>query len=392
MRVLRVLGNCLGGVMLMTGLLAAPEPLSEVERFNYVLGTQTIGPSYQFTDQPRLLETAQAILDMGSNTIKFALGKDYGGKPNKNVPALNPAIHNLTELVRDEPTHRRVLDMPFAHYLLWTYCFNSGWWTKGFSAADQEKEYRELYDFACYLLRAYNGTGKTFLLGNWEGDWHLRQGYDAKDDSVVKPEAVQGMIDWLNTRQRAISDARRDTPHQDVSVYFYVEVNLVKMALAGRPSVTTSVLPHTDVDYVSYSSYDSGANLKPALDLIESKLKPRPEITGKRVFIGEYGYRALDHGPEKQDAHSRQVMRTALEWGCPYVLYWELYNNEVLPDGRQRGLWLIDDLGVKQPVYYTHQKYYAWGRQYVGDFRAREGRLPTAAEFSRAAVAYLAAP
>ncbi len=50
------------------------------------------------------------------------------------------------------------------------------------------------------------------------------------------------------------------------------------------------------------------------------------------------------------DLLARHVMRAGLKWGCPFVLYWEMYNNEVTPDGRQRGFWLIDDHGIKQPV------------------------------------------
>jgi hypothetical protein len=34
-----------------------------------------------------------------------------------------------------------------------------------------------------------------------------------------------------------------------------------------------------------------------------------------------------------------------------------MYNNEVR-DGRQRGFWLIDNEGRKQPAYFTLQKYY----------------------------------
>jgi len=37
--------------------------------------------------------------------------------------------------------------------------------------------------------------------------------------------------------------------------------------------------------------------------------------------------------PQEQDNLSRRVMRAGLEWGCPFVLYWEMYNNEVR-DGR----------------------------------------------------------
>lgn len=371
-----------------------PAPLDDLQRFNTVVGTQTIGAVYQFTDQPLLLETARAILDMGSNVLKFHMSKDYAGTPGsdrkgRNVPAPTPGIDSLADLARDETTHRAVLDMPFASYIIWVYPFHGGWWSKGFSAADAEVEYREIHDLACHLFRTYSGTGKTFYLGHWEGDWHLRSGYVTANDDAITDAAIQGMADWLSTRQRAVDDARRETSHENVEVYNYTEVNLVQIAMQGRRSVTNEVLPRTNVDFVSYSSYDSGTNLKPALDYIESKLPPKPSIPGKRVWIGEYGFPSCNVDDTKQEELSRQVMREGLEWGCPFVLYWEMYNNEVDAQGAQRGFWLIDDQGHKRPLYRTHQRFHIWARQWLADFREAEGRLPTPAEYGQAAAAVL---
>ncbi len=376
----------MGLALLIPVVLALPE----VDTFNYVVGTQTIGAAYQFTGDSRLLETAQAIRAMGSSVIKFAMNRNYGSGGHPNVPQRRAGINTLTDLARDEPSHRAVLDLPFADTVIWAYCFTPGWWNHGFKPADREREYRELYDFACWLFRTYSGTGKRFYLGHWEGDWHLRDNYDVAHDEAVRPEAVEGMIAWLNTRQQAVDDARRDTPHTAVEVWHYTEVNLVKIARQGCRCVTNSVLPHTAVDYVSYSSYDCQLDLKPALDYIESKLPPKPSVSGKRVFVGEYGFPADRHSPAKQDELSRRVMRAALEWGCPFVLYWEFYNNEVTKDGRQRGFWMIDDQGVKQPIYETHRALYAWARLWVAAFRAREGRPPTGDEYRRAALEQLA--
>jgi len=359
--------------------------------YNLMLGTQTFGSAYQFTDQPLLLETAQAIWDMGSTVVKFKLDKSYAKGKGANAKAELPGIDSLTALCRDEPTHRRVLDMPFRDYLLWAYPFRAGWWSKGLSKTDADREYEEIHDLTVWLLTTYAGTGKRFYLGHWEGDWYLRPGYDTKNDDVVKPEAVAGMIAWLNVRQDAIEAAKRETPHEGVDVFGYTEVNLVKLAMADRPSLTRDVLPHTRVDYVSYSSYDtqgSADGLRAALDFIEAKLPPKPTLGGKRVFIGEYGFPAESHSPAEQDGKSREVMRTALAWGCPFVLYWEMYNNEV-KDGRQRGFWLIDDKGVKQPVYETHQRFYAWARGWLAEQRAKTGKAPDEAAFRAAAVAWL---
>jgi hypothetical protein len=365
--------------------------LAPADRFNYVIGTQTFGAAYQFTSKTRLVETAEAIREMGANVIKFELARRYAS-PHGNVPTSDPSIRSLADLARREPSHRRVLDMPFAYYVLWAHTFHGGEgkWRRGFSKEDAAREYRELYDLTAHLLKTYSGTGKTFFLGHWEGDGWLRGSVKPADDAKVTPEAAQGMADWLITRQRAVDDAKRDTPHHDAQVWHYTEVNHVKLAMdENRPALVNRVLPQVPVDFVSYSSYDTArdpALLKRALDYIESTLTPKPAIAGKRVFIGEYGFPAERHSSQEQDRLSRAVMRAGLEWGCPFVLYWELYNNEVTADGKQRGFWLIDDKGVKQPVYETHRRFLDWARAFVAGRLARGGKAPTGTEFRPAAV------
>jgi hypothetical protein len=354
--------------------------------YNLVLGTQTFSPSYQFTEQPRLLETAKAIRAMGASVIKFELSRRYARRINVPSPAVE--VHSLMELARDEPTFHEVLDMPFKDYILWAHCFTThgdASWREGFSKAQQELEYRELYELVCYLLRTYSGSGKTFYLGHWEGDGWLRGSARKENDARVTRTAVRGMIDWLNTRQRAIDQAKRDTPHQNVQVWHYTEVNHVKIAMRqGRKAVVNEVLPHVPVDFVSYSSYDTAPEpqeLKAALTYIESKLHRKQGMPGRRVFIGEYGFPAIRFSAREQDAMSRRVMRAGLEWGCPFILYWEMYNNEVDPNGKQRGFWLIDDRGVKQPVYYTHKTLLSAGRECVTAALKRSGGLPSYNEY-----------
>jgi len=386
----------------------AAERLDAVDRFNYALGTQTFDATYQFTTNSRLVETAEVMRNMGATVIKFGLMPNYaadGSRRSGNVPKKDPAIHSLTELARDEPSHRRVLDMPFANYVIWMHTIATGAdsWRNGFSDDSRQREYREVYDLTAYLLKTYSGTGKAFYLGHWEGDGLLRGTIGRENDAKVTPIAVQGMIDWLTVRQRAVDDAKRDTPHHGVEVWHYTEVNHVTIARdEGRPALVNEVLPQVPVDFVSYSAYDTcnspkPENIKSALDYIESKLRPKPGITGRRVFIGEYGYPVgspkpdgkSEHTAREQDELSRVVMRAGFEWGCPFVLYWELYNNEIYPDGRQRGFWMIDDKGEKQPVYLTHEKILREGRQYVAEVIKRTGHPPTFEEYRRKAVEFL---
>lgn len=382
------------------GIFAAGDLTNALDHFNYVIGTQTFGPRYQFTKETALVETAQAIRELGCTVIKFGLGAPYA-RGFGNIPEENPAIHSLVELARDEPSHRHVFDMPFANFIFWmhTFCNNGKGWHSGFSKEAQDAEYREVYDLVVHLLKTYSGSGKTFYLGHWEGDGMMRWSVDKANDARVTPTAVQGMIDWLNVRQHAVDDAKRDTPHHDVQVWHYTEVNHVVIARdEGRPAVVNKVLPNVNVDFVSYSAYDTSnipqrENIKSALNYIESKLQPKSRIPGKRVFIGEYSYEILNqHTPQQQDELARIVLRTGLEWGCPFVLYWEIYNNVLSPDGKQRGAWMIDDKGVKQPVYLTHHRFLQHARQYVEETIEKTGHPPTTEEYRRAAERFLDAP
>jgi hypothetical protein len=56
---------------------------------------------------------------------------------------------------------------------------------------------------------------------------------------------------------------------------------------------------------------------------------------------------------------AKNVVETGLEWGCPYIVYWQLYCNEPRPEAEIpswkiddfRGFWLIRPDGSKTNVY-----------------------------------------
>ncbi len=362
------------------------------DNFDYILGTQAIGGRYHFTEDTPLLESAKRIRELGSNMMKFTMSREGSFDPAKgNVPVRDESVKSLLDLATREPSHKAVLDMPFHTFFIWAYPLGCKTSAGRFAEADHEREYREMYDLSCHLLRTYSGTGKQFYLGHWEGDWHLRPHFDPKQGF---PEGYrQQFIEWLRVRQRAIDDAKRDTPHQDVALWNYTEVNLVQPYLKGGECLTNDILPEVDVDFVSYSCYDSlqkgiRDDLFAALNHIESKLRPKAGIKGKRVFIGEYGFPTRRYTAEEQNTKTIQTMRAAIAWGCPFALYWELYCNE-LNDGKLGGFWLIDDKGVKQPVWFTHQRFFERARLWVGEYKAKHGVGPSDAEYRAQALVIL---
>jgi hypothetical protein len=338
------------------------------------------------------MESAKLIAELGSGIMKFSISKKASfGRPQANVRERDPNLKTLAEIADKEPTHRAVLDMPFTHFFLWAYPLTTRGSAGTFKSEDHEGEYREMHDLAAHLLRTYSGSGKKFYLGHWEGDWHLRPHFDPKQGF---PKSFQdNFIAWLKVRQQAIDDAKRDTPHENVEVWHSTEVNLVEPFLQGGQCLTNDILPQIEVDYVSYSCYDSlqrviRDDLFATLNHIESKLKPHPRISGKRVFIGEYGFPARRYSPEEQNRKSIEAMIAAIEWGCPFVLYWELYDNEGTPE-KPGGFWLIDEKNQKQPIWYTHQRYFDWAKKHIATFKQRTGQLPTDPEFRAAALEYL---
>src|ERR1019366_5107758 len=111
-------------------------PASELDGYNYAVGTQTIGASYQFTDKPRLMETADAIRRMGSSVIKFNLGEA------RQRAASTGANRTLRDDATNDPAVRQVFHMPFGHYLLWAYSASPD----SDPPASQPPRDQELYD------------------------------------------------------------------------------------------------------------------------------------------------------------------------------------------------------------------------------------------------------
>jgi hypothetical protein len=385
---------------------------TKIASYNYAIGTQTVGSKYKFTDKSMLVETAIEIKKMGSNLLKFSMNARYATE-NYGLPK-NENITSLTKLATLEPSVKEVLDMDFTFYHIWVYGFSQYTeepigkkddtaqikFINGFSKEHEDALYTELYEFTAYLLKTYNGTGKIFYLGNWEGDWHLRSDYDR--NKPANPKTIEGMIKWGKIRQKAIDDAKKEVTHDDVEVYHYIEVNLVKKALDEPDAkvVANSIVNVVNPDYVSYSSYDATnpyktedkmkKNLHKSLDYLESQLSPKIGLPqGKRVWIGEYGNPSANYDDQMQNLRSIWTIKASLEWGTPFILYWEMYNNEINNNtGKQVGYWLITDEGKKQPIWYTHNNFYKESQNFVKKHLKKNNALPSFDEFRKNALKF----
>lgn len=251
----------------------------------------------------------------------------------------------------------------------------------GFTAAEEATEKAAMKELAKYLLQTYKGSGKTFVLQNWEGDNILDYDVNHNFSKIYDPAMIDNFVRWINARQLGVTEARNEVGTYGVQVVHALEVNNVtEPRLSNQSSVLTLVAGRTQCDLYSYSAWDSvgdPATLAANLDFIQQKV-PVSALFGRNdVYIGEFGF------GEETDAQGdatlqattiRLMSDTALSWGVRYLAYWNLYTNyKVAPDDPCRtnssiicgdvstvqttdvryfdGLWLVRPDGSHPPVY-----------------------------------------
>jgi hypothetical protein len=215
----------------------------------------------------------------------------------------------------------------------------------GMTAAEYAAEKAAIKKLAVYLLQNPAFSGKTFVIADVEGDWALRT--DHYGDEVWEPDAstvpskttrVNAMKSWYQARQAGVVEARDENMFSSVKVYNAAEVNKVEWAMQDPPTrmtVTNDVLNGLSgcCDLYTYSYWDGGGNpntpeaLTVRLDYLASKVPDTPPVWGPfgrfNVAVTEYGGgSSLYNG----NLLSQRVTEAAVAWGCPWVVYWQLYD------------------------------------------------------------------
>jgi hypothetical protein len=349
-----------------------------VKSFNYVLGTQIFNPLYAFKYDNWTYEGAKEIYKMGSNVLKTF-----------------------------DHQYKLILDSLDFTYIYLYALYNPPWLQSGnatsipnesvMNEGFTERIYNEMYEFVQGLLMEYNNTGKTFFLGHWEGDWYLIQDYDT-NKLKLNPDLIKGMKLWLNARQKAIEDAKRDTPHSNINVWGYTEANrTIDIKRIGAERLVNTVLPYTAVDYLSYSAYDiqelSSKEINEHIEYMDQMVPSKNKTcdVGKRVFIGEVGWPAFlcEYNQEIHNTVNIDKFIKFFDSGVGQILYWEMYSNEQDEDGKNRGYWLIDDKGEKWKLYYSFKAFYCNAKEYVREYIITHEEVPGSEVFNRWASAFL---
>ena len=320
--------------------------------YNGRIGSQGFGGAYSIGEGTILMQQARYELAMGSDVFKFSLSTSI------YPDIVRPPQANTLAKIAQLPGYKEVFDLPFEYICLWAYAFGQPDhpYQNGMSQQEKNREYAQVYELARWFLDTYEGTGRSLLIGHWEGDWSLLGSYDYWGTPTSM--AIQGMIDWYAVRQKAVEDARNALPaRKNVHVYHYAEINLLQKSIEhpGDPqyaTLTTAVLPHVTVDAVSYSAYDA---LNHVAQLPQRALthfdfvEQHAQFTDawpfrKKVFVGEYGWNSADHTYNRNQI--RPMLKAAGQWGCPLIIHWAMYG---VPGAE--GATLITPDGELTPTY-----------------------------------------
>jgi hypothetical protein len=324
------------------------------------LGVAHIGGKYSFTDKDYLNEGAALAQSIGARCIKVCLSLDRDNPSSKLYPFSSqwPDVVSL-ETLAQTPYFQNLFARDFDTFILTAFRPGrpAGYWRREFSAEDARAEEECFASLTRHLLRTYAGSGKTFIIQNWEGDWALRGSFDPS----IQPAstATAAMIRWLSARQRGVEKARTEIATKDARVFHACEVNLVRQAQVGKAaSVTTAVLPHITVDLASYSAWDtkhSPTEFAEALAFIAKHKHPTEPFGERGVYVGEFGMPESEGTPSLAFERTAALLAEARRFGCPYAVYWQIYCNEPntpSPKGNKdyKGFWLVRPDGTRSPV------------------------------------------
>jgi len=380
-------------IALLVNLLSCGEGQSE----KFTVGIVHVAGSYGFTNNNFLVEGAQTINHMGSDAIIIWMTPSFKENYPDRLANLWPTIQptSLVQLAQTGP-YDQVFHMPFKTIVITAYTFaNTGtdWSQDGWnyiagmaqSPARQSAEQTEFYELTKYLYSRFSGSGKTFILKNWESDWTAT--YSDPEHGNIPENVAADMIAWLKARQAGVTQARQEANDPTMRVLNGVEVNRVlDYAQNGITRVIDTIVPEVNADMVTYSSYDSTDTGQDAASMEQSfnlalqtieKLSPDPLGMGnRRILISEYGLfeNSLIGGTTWR---APAILTTASRAGIYGAFLWELYDNQCTqPDGQPAevdtppmsparpanshcpGLWVIRPDGTTSPVLTVLKQYW----------------------------------
>lgn len=267
---------------------------------------------------PDIVKGADLVQQLGAKNIKIAMSyQSHLDYPNTYVGQPK----SLTELSQTAP-FKNVLDRPFERTMIVAYPFSN---PDFLTHPNPEAVEQEMYDFTKHLIESYAGTGKEFILQNWEGDWQLCEECKTDPTFVIPQERLTAMKAYLDARHRGMERARNELAAvQGVKVKDAIEFVLLSRTRSGQTSMLRDVIPYVQSDYISYSSYETVQG--PALGELGRRIlddlafiRNYPGVDGRELLIGEYGFDSTLPDTESRMQIASEAFQQA---GVPLAAYW----------------------------------------------------------------------
>lgn len=332
----------------MAGVMLASPAFSKDDLVRSHIGVSNVNGKYHFTDKPLIVEGGDVLQALGTKAIKVWLVADD---------------HDLMKLVQTDP-YQKLFAMPFEVYALEALRFSYLDFRK-ITPEDLKIEENAFYELGKYLLEKYQGTGKTFILQNWEGDYYLHSSLDLSGQ--VSAETFQKVALWFNARQDGVERARKEKIYKDVNVFHAAEANHVITNMNGQPCLVNDVFPKTHCDLYSYSCYETQYDpraLVAAVRYLKNKAPDSAAFGNHNVMLGEFGWAENKVPAQEICAKIEDVISVAVREKIPYAFYWQLFCNEWAKDEVKsptakdlQGFWLIRPDRSITPMYEKLKSY-----------------------------------
>jgi uncharacterized protein (TIGR03437 family) len=331
----------------ISGQSVPPPPTQRADRFGIYNWNVNDAPFPNDGTSDRLNWGADKVAEMGSRTIRVAISTrdDYFVNP--------PGAVDLTQIAKCAAYDKLFKDPRFQTYLLTAYTRGdmASNWSDGYTASEYAAEREEIKKFGEYLLSNPAFANKTFILLNWEGD-------NAIGGVANKRSGWDHYVNWIRARAEGVKLARQSVSTSAAHLFSGLEYSAV--GRNGKPCgsivddparedpfkyrcVIDYVAPQVEVDYYSYSSWQSildkqdfpNENLKQRyktdLNFALSKVKvARPEIVEQNFIIGEYGFERSRYG-ECNAANHLNEMFDAFDgedaFHVSYAIFWQIIDN-----------------------------------------------------------------
>ena len=302
----------------------------------------------------------RAVLDLHGSVVRVAVSPRMAIDYNRGSACI-PSFQ-LAGALEDEELRSALADPRLKVLIMTTYggtgftdCVTPDYLNpRYYSEENTARIVAEYSDFVYRLHVLFQGSGKRFILANWEGDNAIycgeAYGYVVSEEfrkqcdeqypqyyagNRIPQETVEGMVLWHRARYQGVKsgiDRARAAGLDGIEVQVAVEISGVhELHDHGLASVLYHVLPRVPFDYVSYSSWESLGQPDPAAALA-SDLGLIQSVTGSnQIIVGEMGF-SRSGSSVRLLPLAAAVTQGAIDWGASYVIYWNLYDWDTAND------------------------------------------------------------